>query len=148
MRLSSSFVATGCRVPVMWVLAVNRQLAVNGGAMLVGCMVIYTVGLLTLSKTMDDNNNIVVVHLHCMALRPRHAPVVVFRGRWSSCAGRCLCCVWVPLLLGGHGRLLRGCRRFVAGVVCGGGVCLTWNEGGVLRWWWLWVEGRNKCHRL
>ena len=37
-RPSSFFVVAGHRVPVMWVLAVNRQWAVDrGGAVLVGC---------------------------------------------------------------------------------------------------------------
>ena len=137
-RPSSFFVVAGHRVPVMWVLAVNRQWAVDrGGAVLVGWVVIGVVGLLTVCKRMNDDDVVVVVviHLRGMVLRPWRAPIIVFRGHWSSCASRCLCCVWVLLLLGGRGRLLGGCRRFAAGVVCGGGGCITWPEG-VLRWWW------------
>jgi len=133
-RPSSFFVVAGCHVPVMWVLAVNRQWAVDGGgAVLVWWVVIGMVGLLTVCKR--TNNICIVIHLRGMVLRPWHAPVVIFRGRWSSCASCCLCCVWVPLLLGGRGCLLGGCRRFAAGVVCSGGGCITWHEG-VLRWWW------------
>ena len=132
------FVVAGRRVPVMWVLAVNRQWVVDrGGAVLVGWVVIDVVGLLTVCKRMNDDNVVVVVVIHLcgMVLRPWRAPVIVFHGRWSSCASRCLCCVWVPLLLGGCGHLLGGCRHFAAGVVCGGGGCIMWHEG-VLRWWW------------
>jgi len=137
-RPSLFFMVAGRRVPVMWALAVNRQWAVDrGGAVLVGWVVIGVVGLLTICKRTNDDDVVVVVviHLRGMVLRLWHAPVIVFHGRWSSCASRCLCCVWVPLLLGGRGRLLGGCRRFAAGVVCGGGGCVTWHEG-VLRWWW------------
>jgi len=134
MCLSSFFVVAGCRVPVMWVLAINCQWAVDGGgAVLVGWVVIGVVGLLTVCKR--TNNDIVVIHLRGMVLRPWHAPVVIFRGCWSSCASHCLFCVWVLLLLGGRGRLLGGCCHFAAGVVCSGGGCVTWHEG-VLRWWW------------
>jgi len=136
-RLSSFVVVAGRRVLVMWVLAVNRQWAVDGGgAVLVGWVVIGMVGLLTVCKRTNDNDDVVVVvviHLCGMVLRPWHVPVIIFRGCWSSCASRCLCCVWVLLLLGGRGCLLGGCRCFAAGVVCGGGGCITWHEG-VLRW--------------
>jgi len=135
---SSFFVGAGCCVPVMWVLAIDCPLVVDGGgAVLVGWVVIGMVGLLTICKRTNDNVIVVVIviHLHGMVLRPWRAPVVVFRGCWLSCASRCLCCVWVPLLFGGCGHLLGGCRRFVAGVVCGGGGCIMWHEG-VLRWWW------------
>jgi len=62
-------------------------------------------GLLTVCKTTDDDDVVIVVHLHYMVttsltttwpgsvvgsfmtLRPWRAPVVVFRGRWSSCTG-------------------------------------------------------------
>jgi len=43
-------------------------------------------------------------------------------------------------LLGRGSRLLCGCRRLAAGVVCSGGGCVTWHGDGVLRWWWLGVE--------
>jgi len=135
---SSFFVVAGHCVPLMWVLAINRQWVVNGGgAVLVGWVVIGVVGLLTICKRMNDDDIIfiVVIHLRGMVLRLWHAPVIVFRGRWSWCASRCLCCVWVPLLLGGHGHLLGSCHRFAAGVVCSGGGCVTCHEG-VLRWWW------------
>jgi len=60
-------------------------------------------GLLTVCKTTDNDDVIVIVHLRYMVttslttmwpgsvvglfmtLRPWRAPVVVFRGRWSSC---------------------------------------------------------------
>ena len=98
-------------------------------------VVIGVVGLLTVCKRTNNDNVVVVIHLCGMVLRPWNVPIVVFRGRWLSCASRCLCCVWVLLLLGGRGRLLGSCHRFAAGVVCGGGGCITWHEG-VLRWWW------------
>ena len=83
MRPSSFFVGAGHRVLVMWVLAIDCPLVVDGGgAVLVGWVVIGMVGLLTVCKRMNN----VVIHLHGMALRPWHAPVVVFRGCWSSCA--------------------------------------------------------------
>jgi len=88
-RPSSFFMVAGHCVPVMWVLAINRQWAVDGGgAVLVGWVVIRMVGLLTICKRMNNDNNVVVVviHLHGMALRPWHVPVIVFRGCWSSCA--------------------------------------------------------------
>ena len=137
-------------VLVMLVLAINRQWVVDGGgAMLVGNVVIDVVDLLTVCQmTTDDVVVVVVVHLHCTALRPWHAPVVVFHGHWSSCASRCLCCVHVPLLLGSRDCLLGGCCCFAAGVVSGGGGCVTWHEGGVLGWWWLWDEERSKCHSM
>jgi len=47
----SFFVVAGHHVLVMWVLAVNRQWAVDGGgAVLVGWVVIGVVGLLTICK--------------------------------------------------------------------------------------------------
>jgi len=133
---SSFFVVAGRRVLVMWVLAVNCPLAVDGGgAVVVGWMVIGVWVCLPYAKGRTTNDDVVVIHLRGMVLRPWRAPVVIFHGHWSSCASRCLCCVWVPLLLGGRGRLLGGCCRFTAGVVCSGGGCITWHEG-VLRWWW------------
>jgi len=70
---SSFFVVAGRRVPVMWVLAVNCQWAVDhGGAVLVGWVVIGMVGLLTVCKRTNE---------------PCCAPVVVFRGCWLSCPG-------------------------------------------------------------
>jgi hypothetical protein len=68
----------------MWVLAVNRQWAVDGGgAVLVGWVVIGVVGLLTVCKRTNDDDVVVVVviHLRGMVLRAWRAPVVVFRGR-------------------------------------------------------------------
>jgi len=69
----SFFVVAGGRVPVMWVLAVNRQWAVDrGGAVLVGWVVIGMVGLLTICKRTNDDDDIVVVvviHLRGMVLR-------------------------------------------------------------------------------
>ena len=62
-------------------------------------------GLLTVCKTMDDDDDVVVVHLRYMVttlltmmwpgslvgsfvtLRPWRAPIVIFRGCWSSCTG-------------------------------------------------------------
>ena len=86
---SSFFVVAGHCVPVMWVLAINRQWAVDGGgAVLVGWVVIGVVGLLTICKRTnnDNDNDNVVIHLHGMALRPWRAPVIIFHGCWSSCA--------------------------------------------------------------
>jgi len=70
---SSFFVVAGHHVPVMWVLAVNRQWVVDGGgAVLVGWVVIGMVGLLTVCKRTNDDDIVVVVviHLHGMVLRP------------------------------------------------------------------------------
>ena len=89
-RASSFFVVAGRCVPVMWVLAVNCQWAVDGGgAVLVGWVVIGVVGLLTICKRKNDDNIvvIVVIHLHVMALRPWCVRIIIFRGCWSSCAG-------------------------------------------------------------
>ena len=91
MHPSSFFVGADHRVPVMWVLAVDRPLAVDsGGAVVVGWMVIgmwvclpYAKGRRTKDK---DKDIVIVIHLHGRALRPCCVPVVVFRGCWSSCA--------------------------------------------------------------
>jgi len=47
---------------------------------------------------------------------------------------------WAAVVVCGGSRLLHGCRRLAAGVVCSGGGCVTWHGDGVLRWWWLGVE--------
>jgi len=91
-RPSSFFVGAGRRVPVMWVLAVDRPLVVDGGgAVLVGWMVIGVWVCLPYAKGRTTNDDdivvVVVIHLRGRALRPCCAPVVVFRGCWSSCAG-------------------------------------------------------------
>ena len=127
---SSFFVVAGHRVPVMWALAINRQWAVNrGGAVLVGWVVIGVVGLLTVCKrTNDDDDDIVIVIDLCgMVLRLWHVPVVVFRGRWSSCASCCLCCVWVPLLCVGA-IVVRWLWLFA-------GRLSSFRGWGCLRWW-------------
>jgi len=86
---SSFFVGAGRRVPVMWVLAIDHPLVVDsGGAVLVGWVVIGVWVCLPYAKGRTTNDDIVVViHLHGMALRPWCVPVIIFRGCWSSCAG-------------------------------------------------------------
>ena len=95
-RPSSFFVVAGRRVPVMWVLAINRQWAVDrGGAVLVGWVVIGVVGLLTVCKRTNDDVVVIVIviHLRGMVLRPWRAPVVIFRGLVVVCQSLPLLCV-------------------------------------------------------
>ena len=93
---------------VMWrVLAANCQWAVDGdGAVLVGWVVIDMVD---------------VARLTCGVIRGSGAVECSFRGCWSSCAGCCLCYVWLSLLLGSVVVI-----RWVVAVICWAVVVVWW----------------------